>query len=360
MFFVSIWVYGLERIRCCLPYRWWFLPMIMGMWVNFHGAFISGFVILCIYLVGELTDELLSKRETGLDSPKPGFNSSLKRYLVTCVLSFLMTFLNPVGLRIWKTSLGYISNQYLVNHTAEYLPPNFHDPSTWPFLMMILFSLVIFGFNRKRIPVVSQMLLISWMAMSLYSVRNVPLFAIIVAPILTQIFSTEIRSNQTFGKFVKLQDRLKKVDSSLVGSFGPIALILVIGISFLYGANLDFENQGNRFSDKVFPVEAVNWLDENLPSGVMFNYFPWGGYLLFRLWPSEKVFIDGQTDFYGEVLTREYENVITFNYGWDVILDKYEVSWIIMPTDSLLVRFLQKDLRWSVAYEDEIACILIR
>jgi hypothetical protein len=92
----------------------------------------------------------------------------------------------------------------------------------------------------------------------------------------------------------------------------------------------------------------------------VFNYFPWGGYLLFRAWPEVTVFIDGQTDFYGEALTREYEAVITLAEGWEQVLAQYDVDWVIMPPDSQLVRALRQDADWIEAYGDATAVILKR
>jgi hypothetical protein len=92
----------------------------------------------------------------------------------------------------------------------------------------------------------------------------------------------------------------------------------------------------------------------------MFNNFIWGGYLLYRLWPEERVFIDGQTDFYGEALTREYVQVMSVENGWQEILEKYDVSWVIVQSDKPLVPALQEELDWEVIYSDQTAAILRR
>jgi hypothetical protein len=72
------------------------------------------------------------------------------------------------------------------------------------------------------------------------------------------------------------------------------------------------------------------------------------------------VFIDGQTDFYGEALTREYEQVITLDDAWQRILGKYDVGWVIMPASSRLVRALQATPGWTEVYADGTAVILER
>jgi len=93
-----------------------------------------------------------------------------------------------------------------------------------------------------------------------------------------------------------------------------------------------------------------------------FNQFVWGGYILQRLWPAEKVFIDGQTDFYGEALLREYFEVINVDAGWEDVLDKYAVSWMLIPRDGELAEYLYSvdDDVWNVIYEDDIAVIFRR
>jgi hypothetical protein len=52
----------------------------------------------------------------------------------------------------------------------------------WPFLLMVAFALFALMQDRK-IQVREALLLAGWTAMSLYSVRNMPLFAVITAPI---------------------------------------------------------------------------------------------------------------------------------------------------------------------------------
>ena len=79
---------------------------------------------------------------------------------------------------------------------------------------------------------------------------------------------------------------------------------------------------------------------------------PGGGYLLYRSWPERTVFIDGQTDFYGEELTREYEKVITLTDGWQEVLQDYQIKWVIMPAGSVLGSALTDNDVWEKGYSD--------
>jgi hypothetical protein len=54
MLLIVLWVGELERMKEGRSRRWWLLPLLMLLWVNLHGAFIAGFVVWGIYLVGWL------------------------------------------------------------------------------------------------------------------------------------------------------------------------------------------------------------------------------------------------------------------------------------------------------------------
>ena len=199
--------------------------------------------------------------------------------------------------------------------------------------------------------------------MSLYSARNIPLYAVVVAPILVVESADFIRGNPISiiaEKFNAFQSRLVSIEKSLKGGFWSSVVILAIGILLLMGYSLDFQDKGNQFLDDVFPVEAVDWIEENNIDGNGFNYFPWGGYLLYRIWPDKLVFIDGQTDFYGELLTRQYEQVIMLSPGWERVLDQYDVDWVIMPIGSDLSTALKSTTGWDQIYRDEFSEIINR
>jgi hypothetical protein len=126
------------------------------------------------------------------------------------------------------------------------------------------------------------------------------------------------------------------------------------------GKTLDSENRGNVFDERFFPAEATIWLQHHPQRGHMFNEFDWGGYLLLELWPTYQIFMDGHTHIYGEELTREYERVVTLSVGWEDILAKYDVAWVIVRANAPLVRALSASGNWAIAYQDQTTIILTR
>jgi hypothetical protein len=91
----------------------------------------------------------------------------------------------------------------------------------------------------------------------------------------------------------------------------------------------------------------------------MFNQIQWGGYILYAR-PGFRVFIDGQTDFYGEELSREYLRVVNGRPGWEEILARYDVSWTLTARAAPLNQLLALDPAWERSYADSVATVFHR
>ena len=336
---LAIWTSRLGRVTHSETPPLWQFPLIMLLWANLHGAFIAGFVVWGAMLAGQLWDE---RKITPLT----------RTLLLIGGLSFLATFINPAGWHLWETSLGYLQNSYLVGHTQEYFSPDFHNPGTWPFLGLVALSLLALSRSGKRLSAANALLLAGWTAMSLVSTLNIPLYAIVIAPILAGLTSAGLEKIAFWERLENLFANMETLLRGFIWSCVAFALALLLLLS---PATLATRN---TFDPTVFPVQAADWLEANPQSGNMFNYFSWGGYLLHHLWPEQKVFIDGQTDFYGEALTRQYEQVITLAEGWEDVLAAYDVTWVIMPINSPLTRQLNSRSEWQILYQDETAIIL--
>jgi hypothetical protein len=157
----------------------------------------------------------------------------------------------------------------------------------------------------------------------------------------------------------KVEARITPISQTSNGFIWLILLFGMIAILFRSGIHIDVKDKGNVFDDTFFPVAAVNWLQTHPQSGHVFNDFDWGGYLLFHLWPNMQIFMDGHTHIYGEALTKEYAQVITLGDGWEQILNKYEVQWAIVRTNSAIAKALENE-GWSIPYQDSTAVILTK
>lgn len=338
----ALWTGELEKMRLGIRKSWLIFPVLMLIWVNLHGAFIAGLLIWACYFVGMLLDQQISLNKN-------------RAFFWIGISSILVSLINPDGFGIWKTGFGFLGNQYLVSHTAEYLPPDFQQPAFWPFLILIFSSILVLGLSKKRIAFPHLLLVGGWTVMALYSARNIPLYVVTVIPVLISEMCgilCDWKDSILVEKLIDFQEKIATTEESLKGGFWSVIAVVLAIVLLMGGAKLDFQGSGNQFSGEVFPVEASGWLEDNPPEGNGFNYFPWGGYLLYRFWPERSVFIDGQTDFYGEELTREYEKVITLVDGWQDILHRYHIKWVMMPTGSVLGTALDDSDDWVEGYRD--------
>ena len=87
-----------------------------------------------------------------------------------------------------------------------------------------------------------------------------------------------------------------------------------------------------------FPARAVAFLQQHPPAGPIFNLYDWGGYLIWKLYPTTPVFIDGRADLYGADLFHDFADVYQFKGRWQQILHRWHIQTVIVPPTSALGR----------------------
>jgi hypothetical membrane protein len=320
------------------------IPFVMVLWANLHGAFITGLVQIGLFSIGLLLDKKYEATKT---------------VFILLLISIIATLLNPFGAEMITHGFGYLQLDYLVDITNEYKSPNFHHSIMWPFLGTLLLTIVVGWNNKVQKSGLSLVLLLFWTASALYSARNVPLYGQVAALFLaTQIDqSTQILSGKA-NRFLTISDQTGKRASGWLWSIAFSAFLM---ISQAQGRTFDLLGEGNQFSPESFPVQAINDLEDTaFLEGNVFNDFGWGGYLLYRLWPNNLVFIDGQTDFYGENLTYIHQQTITGQGDWQYTLDQYNIDWVILPPHLPLAKLLSKSDDWKRVYSDNTSLVFTR
>ena len=120
----------------------------------------------------------------------------------------------------------------------------------------------------------------------------------------------------------------------------------------------DLQILQNQLSAGVFPIETVRFARESNLSGRVFNELGWGGFLL-HAWPEQRVFIDGQTDFYGETQSREYVAIRGRGRDWEDKLRSWNVEYILLPPDAPLIAALDT-AEWQAIYRTITAHLIRR
>jgi Ca2+/Na+ antiporter len=348
------------------------LPVSMLMWVNVHGGFLLGFVLLAIYWVSAMWqsfrradnhfNELLEKLRAG---------KRARELSEVALLSAAATFINPYGWKLHIHVYRYLSNRFLMDHIDEFQSPNFHGVAQKCFALLLLLTLLALATNKeeskKNRP--TEVLLILFAAYSgLYAARNIPVSSLLliwaVAPQLSRGLSSmsERFTSKTANPRDKLTEsflhRMQLIDSSLRGHLWAIAAVAIATWIALHGGKAAGSSLMNaHFDARRFPVSAVDYITEHRISGPIFAPDSWGGYLIYRLYPQTKVVIDDRHDFYGEAFLKSYLKTIHVEPGWREFLLAHHPGCILVPKDSALANILLETPQWQPVYSDKTAIV---
>jgi hypothetical protein len=99
--------------------------------------------------------------------------------------------------------------------------------------------------------------------------------------------------------------------------------------------------------------------EQKLPQPI-FNDYGWGGYLIWKLYPDYRVYIDGRADVYGDAFMEEFLSAQAGEKGWRAPLDKYGIRTVLIKPDTALASLLREDAGWQKVFEDSQAVIFTR
>jgi len=342
---LAIWIEQLDKLAKGGQVAIYRFPLIMLLWANLHGGFIFGILAWVAYFGGWLWETWYGNSNINLG----------KNLLIVGVSSLVATIITPDLWHNWDAVLNNRST-FILNRTVETMRPNLIDSSVLPYTLVLFLTILLFTLNWRNIKTNHLFLLTGFGVMSLLMARNIPLFTIACIPILAGL------TQNYFSKFKawkEINERYAGFSSTSRQYIWPAVFMVLAVTSFAY-IHFSKGQHVYQFDPTVFPVDAVNFLEENPPEGNMFNEFNWGGYLLYRLWPRYNVFLDSQSDFYGESLMREYDQSMNAGSDWQDLLQKRQVDWMIIPVNSPLATAITNNTNWKIVYNDNTALIGIR
>jgi hypothetical protein len=306
-------------------------------------------MLLAIYITGNALMAIFQEEER-FDKI-----SKIKTLSVYFVLCLLITLLNPKGYEILLFPFNLISNTFIMDHVSEFLSPNFHTDLRFEYMLLLM--IFVFGMSVMRLNAIELMLVVAFTHMSLYSARYIPLYAIILSPILGKQIDNlliEFKERRLIKRVLAMSERTAKTDSMTKfkpwGTMSVIVLAVMVSTGQLY----------YEFDKKRLPVDAVRFIqEENIP-GNMFNNDEFGDYIIYAAWPEYKVFFDGRSDMYGTERLKEYFQIVRLAPRWDEVLQKNNVTWIFFDSKSPLSSFLLERNNWKLIYSDKVANIFVK
>ncbi|HEY4688627.1 MAG TPA: hypothetical protein VIK33_04895 [Anaerolineae bacterium] len=325
--------------------RLWLLPPMFVLWANLHGGFAVGFILLACTIAGEVINHVL--RHSG---PEVLSWRRLGKLVAITALSYALLVLNPNTTAMYTYPLRTINIGVLRDFIQEWSSPDFHALFTQPFIWMLIATLAAVGWSSRRLDGGDFALVAGFAYSALLAGRNIAPFALVCAPVLARHAQAALE---------RIRPGARRLSAGIV-SINWIILIVVIALAAVKVVAALLPSVQDQAERETLPVDAMDWIEANHPTGPMFNSYNWGGYLIWRLWPAAPVYVDGRTDLYDDAFLRDYLKVAGAQPGFETILDRDRIGWVLFETDSALDVALSRDPAWRNMYRDARAVIFTR
>ena len=326
---------------------WWTAPLTL-LWVNLHGGYIVGIGLMVAFLVGDALELAFGSEDRTRTA------SRLRGLALALVACLAVVPLNPNGMRMYWYPLETLRSRAMQTYIDEWFSPNFHQAKELPFLCMILATLLALTLSSQRLRPRELLLLLATMWLALRSARHIPIFVLVAVPILsgaTQSWLEKHSAPSWFGSR-GTSARSRRVMAN--------AIILAALVVFTFARVRTLIRKQAQTEAQRFPAAAVSFMARYRPPGPILNDYNWGGYLIWRLYPAYRVFIDGRTDVYGDSFMDDLYATYHLTDGWKRPMQQWQIRTVILPPDAPLISALRSQAAWKQIYADSQAVIFIR
>jgi hypothetical protein len=359
-FFTMLWVEVLYRFEEGNRRALLWLPLLMLVWVNVHGGFILGLVLLGIFGCARLWKWVTTSESDHLRQ----FS-----YLVIALAACLgVTFLTPYGYKLHTHVYEYLSNKFLMDSISEFMSPNFHASVDRYFEFFLLLPVIGLALAHERVTVTDLLLLLFSAHSALYAARSIPTAAIVMSFAMAPMWAGVLSRAGAVRGVDSVLEAVNGISASM-GAMekqfrGHLVAVLALGASMaiaLHGGRLmSAQVMSAHFSEKSFPVKATQFIAAQGIHDHLFDPDDWSGYLIYRLYPGTKVYFDDRHDFYGEAFVREFLQIKNASWNWQQQLDKQQVQWVLIGADTPLAAVLKQSSDWRLRYDDGLAVVFAR
>lgn len=331
----------------------WLLPILELFWVNLHIYFFIGpFLILAFFI-----DRLINKDR-----------GHIKRIIAILLLIFAATLINPNGIQGALLPFNVL-NEYgysiVENQTLSFLADYFgFSLSIFIFKIsaVILAASLILTSKKARYRIFEIIVSVFFIYAGFKMLRNLPLYALASFPIMAVVL-TDIQ-NFMEKRFSAGKKTLSDIFKILVSVFLVLLIFLVVNNNYYEYVK---SSKAFGFSIPNGLSRAVDFVNENKVEGPMFNNFDVGGYLIWRLYPDEKVFVDNRPEAYSVKFFNEiYKPMQEDKKKWLEFSEKYGINFIFFehtdttPWGQSFLKNIVKNPDWKVVYINENAIILVK
>jgi len=318
------------------------LPLLMLVWVNSHGGFMAGIVLLAYMLLLHVIETRLTGNGWHLDRP----------LLVTLIVTTAVSLINPNGYEQLMFPFQLV-DQWAIRYVTEWQAPRFTE---WPYaIYLVVVSIFLmsslFWVNKERWYRLA--LTLPFIVASLQAVRHIPLADFVFAPYLaTQIedMVAAWKVRMTPGETRRELGRVEYLFNwAVLACYG----VAVAALYPVYSAATQADIA------RRFPIGATNYLIENNVHGRLFAPMEYSSYILFTRYPEQKVFYDVRIDRYGAAISKHYMIMVNALDGWQNLFKYYAIDYVVLDKSKPLYTAISSEHRFSLSYEDATSAVFL-
>lgn len=318
----------------------WSVPITL-LWSNLHGSvFLSVFLFSAYATISFLYFKLSKEKE---------YYHKFKTLLLFSVVTAIATILPPLGILQYRLLVRFFLAQDLITKFIDEWTPL----SANPFVFVILTVTIIIVLGLLALLVIKKRNF------------NYAIWLIPLAPFIVMAYSA---SRNLFLAYITVS----LIAGFILSQINSKRLVFLITAVVIAGQVFILAEKRNlpRWN---YPKQAAEFIKSQKIAGNMFNDYGYGGYLLYQLYPEQKVFYDGRTDVYlcceikdtfdlslkKNLADNEYKKVVEELFG------KYKVSYFILRTQKhsvlrKIARIYSDDPNWSLVFWDDAAQIFVK
>lgn len=315
------------------------LPPLMALWVNAHGAFILGVVLVGLFVVGEGV-------RTAARMPGALPWRAVGWLLLIGALTAAATLANPRGVGIAAYVADLLTDRPSQTLVVEWQSPT---PSGIPnvvFYGSILVLLLTVAYARRRPTPTDALLMVGFLWLAWSGMRYVVWYGMAVMPVLADSWAS------LWPRAATLPSRRNVLNLVLVLLlFVPVLLVQPwwverVPLPETYWKLVWRGAPEGALIGEENPLDAVEYLRAH-PGGRLFNEMGYGSYLIWAL-PDQKVFVDPRVELYP---FEQWEDYVRISNGvrYNELLDHYGADRILLDTELQpeLARALADDPCWE-------------
>jgi hypothetical protein len=340
--------------------RWFIIfPAVMLVWVNSHGSFLIGLVLLVMWLLGEVI-RILWARFSGarpMEGDSVGTPGSLWPPVIALILTMLAAMVNPRGIGVFNYLMTLMGDPLVRNLVPEWAAPSFSSPGGIQFYIGLLLTTLILAYSPRRPDSFQAISLLGFSVLALKTMRGIIWYGLILAPVLSDHVAA-----------LSSQVRRSKRASGSSGGLPAVNLVFVAFLLFIAVISLPWFKHVLRFPaaktgliSAETPIDATQFLLDERPAPPVFHAFSFGSYLIWAAQPDYRVFADWLEPYPPEIW-QDYLLISNAGAGWEKRLDHYGVRTLMLsPAEQpALVDTVRARLDWQEVYQDPQAVVFVR